>query len=574
MADLAKAKILIELRRLEDAARELRAVLAVEPDNAEATTYLAQTAFLSRDYREAAAQCTNALRTAPKHQFALRIQALTLLHLDHHARARAEQSARRALALGPESAENHRILAIVLRERGRPADALEVIDRAAELDPADPDIHLVRGSVLRRLGRSGTRHRPGPAVAAYREALRLQPENAGAVHDLALVDLDRGRLRPALRGVLSAAAMDPTLVPLIRGNVAVVIRRAARRVHWCLAAIALLSLILGSFPDATAAGDEWPPDILPQMQAKSEQAAPHRYSSTASPRPNPPQAPQAAPVRSQLAGSSQLGLSLAGRQQSGSPVVGSSQSGLLLADWPQSGPLVAVWPQPGPPVAGSPQSGSQLAGSSQRGLLLAVWPQPGLSMVGWPQSGSLVVGSSQSGLLLAGWPQLDPPLAGWWRSGALQVGPAENGLAQDDPVQTGPQTTPSWPGGVGPGLPDGLTFPSIPTFPSLSPTPSEDIAPSRGRSGAGLGSAGRVVAGAGIGGLGLVAVWWLGVIPGRRRRFVLAAIWASTATATRLVVAGLGVVGCAVAAVSGLRGPLTLVFFLLVVAGVVLRRVL
>ncbi|MBF6062554.1 tetratricopeptide repeat protein [Nocardia terpenica] len=444
MADLAKAKILIELHRLEDAARELRAVLAVEPDNAEAAAYLAQTAFLSRDYREAAAQCANALRAAPKQQFALRIQALTLLHLDHHARARAEQSARRALALGPGSAENHRILAIVLRERGRPAEALEVIDRAAELDPADPDIHLVRGSVLRRLGRSGARHRPGPAVAAYREALRLQPENAGAVHDLALVDLDRGRLRPALRGVLSAAAMDPTLAPLVRGNVAVVIRRAARRVHWCLAAIALLSLILGSFPDSTAAGDEWPPGVPPQTQAKSEQAAPQQYSYTGSPRPAPPQAPQ--------------------------------------------------------------------------------------------------------------------------------IGSSENGLSQDDPAQTGPPVTPSWPGGVGAGLPDGLTFPPIPTFPSLSPMPSEDIAPSRGRSGAGLSSAGRVVAGAGVGGLAVVAVWWLGVIPWGRRRFVLAAAWASTATATRLVVVGLGVVGCAAAAVSGLRGPLTLVFFLLVVAGVVLRR--
>ncbi|QIS17255.1 tetratricopeptide repeat protein [Nocardia terpenica] len=422
MADLAKAKILIELRRLEDAGRELRAILAVEPDNAEAATYLAQTAFLSRDYREAAAQCANALRTAPKHQFALRIQALTLLHLDQHARARAEQSARRALALGPGSAENHRILAIVLRERGRPAEALEVIDRAAELDPAEPDIHLVRGSVLRRLGRSGARHRPGPAVAAYREALRLQPENAGAVHDLALVDLDRGRLRPALRGVLSAATMDPTLTTLVRGNVAVVIRRAARRVHWSLATIALLSLLLGSFPDATAAGGEWSPGRVSPMQVKVERVAP------------------------------------------------------------------------------------------------------------------------------------------------------QNGSPQGDPSQTGSSTTPSGPTGGWPGLPDGLTIPPIPTFPSLSPMPSEDIAPTRVHGGAALGSAGRVVAGGGLGVLVLVAVWWLGVIPWRRRRFVVAAAWASPATATRLVVVGLGVVGCAVAAVTGLRGSLTLVFFLLVVAGVVLRR--
>ncbi|KZM68618.1 hypothetical protein AWN90_12335 [Nocardia terpenica] len=69
-----------------------------------------------------------------------------------------------------------------------------------------------------------------------------------------------------------------------------------------------------------------------------------------------------------------------------------------------------------------------------------------------------------------------------------------------------------------------------------------------------------------------VAVRQLGGLPQGRRGIVVAAAWASTATATRLVVVGLGVVGCAAAAVSGLRGPLTLVFFLLVVAGVVLRR--
>lgn len=247
MADLERAKVLVELRRLTEAREQLAAVLAVEPDNAEAATYLAQAAYLDQRYREAADQSAAALRIQPRNQFAMRIHALALLNTGDAGRRQAQHVARQVVALGPEFAENHRILAIVLRECGDLPEALVAIDRAVELDPDEADIHVARGSILRRMGQCGTRFRPGPAAEAYRTALRLEPESAYAVHDLAIVELNGHRLRNALRGVLKAATMEPGLGDLVRTNVATVVRHALRRMHWVLVAVAFVTLVLGGF---------------------------------------------------------------------------------------------------------------------------------------------------------------------------------------------------------------------------------------------------------------------------------------------------------------------------------------
>ncbi|WP_067664259.1 tetratricopeptide repeat protein [Nocardia miyunensis] len=253
MADLERAKVLIELRRLSEAREQLAEVLAAEPDNAEAATYLAQAAYLDQRYREAAEQSAAALRIQPRNQFAMRIHALALLNTDDAGRWQAQQMARRVVALGPEFAENHRILAIVLRECGLLPEALAAIDRAVELDPDEADIHVARGSILRRMGHCGNRFRSGPAADAYRTALRLEPESAYAVHDLAIVELNGRRLRNALRGVLTAATMDPGLGDLVRTNVATVIRHALRRMHWVLTVIAFVALVLGGLNGSQSA---------------------------------------------------------------------------------------------------------------------------------------------------------------------------------------------------------------------------------------------------------------------------------------------------------------------------------
>jgi hypothetical protein len=62
------------------------------------------------------------------------------------------------------------------------------------------------------------------AAAEFREALRINPEDAVARNDLARTELLAGRYAAAVAGFGEAAALDPMVVP--SGNVAVAVRAA------------------------------------------------------------------------------------------------------------------------------------------------------------------------------------------------------------------------------------------------------------------------------------------------------------------------------------------------------------
>lgn len=443
MADLERAKVLIELRRLSEAREQLAAVLAAEPDNAEAATYLAQAAYLDQRYREAADQSAAALRIQPRNQFAMRIHALALLNTGDAGRWQAQQVARQVVALGPEFAENHRILAIVLRECGHLPEALAAIDRAVELDPDEADIHVARGSILRRMGHCGNRFRQGPAADAYHTALRLEPESAYAVHDLAIVELNGRRLRSALRGVLNAATMDPGLGNLVRTNVATVIRHAVRRMHWVLVVVAFVALIIGEFHG---------PQTAVPLDSSQAQAVREWHDSPA---------PQLVPVGS------------------GAPAAQSATE------------VPAAAPPPGPGVANSAGTGPETS----------VAPAPG------------------------------------------------------KPVMT------NAPGGQG--------NPTTTTAPSTHSAANSSTTSDSTR----LGTAGRDLGAIGLGLIVVVSLWWLGVVPRRRWRFVLRAAWSNPPTALRLVVFGVGMLVCVLGVATGLRVFLSVAEPALLALGIILRRI-
>ena len=87
---------------------------------------------------------------------------------------RAEQRARAALAINPESAEARLMLARIAVERGRFHDAISDARRSIELDPANPDAHYLLGVALERLGALDEAHN------AYTQALELDPGDAHA----------------------------------------------------------------------------------------------------------------------------------------------------------------------------------------------------------------------------------------------------------------------------------------------------------------------------------------------------------------------------------------------------------
>ena len=93
----------------------------------------------------------------------------------------------RALKRGPQPASTHFNLALALWGDNRPADAMAELDTAHELAPDDADVQFFRGVVALRL------ERLPEAKAAFREAVRLDPQHADAAYNLALLESLRPR---------------------------------------------------------------------------------------------------------------------------------------------------------------------------------------------------------------------------------------------------------------------------------------------------------------------------------------------------------------------------------------------
>ncbi|CAM3351654.1 hypothetical protein H7J08_22650 [Mycobacterium frederiksbergense] len=155
----------------------------------------------------------------------------------------------------PDSALAQYTYASLLRESGRDGDALAVVDEALRLSPAFPDALVLRGDLRRSL--SGAHE----AEADYLQALRLQPEHALAVHNLAVSRLRMGTATEAVRGLLEAGRLDPGLAPLALGNITLAVTRVLR---WATASVVLLAAALIV---VTAMYDEGLPSLLPRVLA-------------------------------------------------------------------------------------------------------------------------------------------------------------------------------------------------------------------------------------------------------------------------------------------------------------------
>ncbi len=92
----------------------------------------------------------------------------------------AERLYREALARAPDLAGAVHYLGVVLYQRGRPEEAMPLLDRAVALEPGECEYHNNRGLVLAALQRTAE------AIAAYRRALEIKPDHATAWNNLGL----------------------------------------------------------------------------------------------------------------------------------------------------------------------------------------------------------------------------------------------------------------------------------------------------------------------------------------------------------------------------------------------------
>lgn len=125
--------------------------------------------------------------------------------------AEAEAQLKAALTKGPDVPEVQRAWAHFLTGQRRAAEAEAPLRKAAELDPKSAAIRVDLGDLYRQW-----LSRPQDAAVAYREAIALEPGNAGAQYALGLSLANLGKTAEAEAALTEAARLAPKnpLVPV------------------------------------------------------------------------------------------------------------------------------------------------------------------------------------------------------------------------------------------------------------------------------------------------------------------------------------------------------------------------
>lgn len=201
-AQLDRARTLLALRRPAEAERELRGLLAQDPENVNGHAYLSVALVEQRKTPEAISEAMEAVRLAPDHWFSHYVagQAYYRAGRPHEAAAAARaclaltpeyapawellarvhfyleqwpqvaEAARRGIAIDPEDPDLAGLLAMALTMLGDAAQAKDAAARAVGLDPESAMAHLAYGRAQLAFGS------PGEAARAFREVLRLAPQ--------------------------------------------------------------------------------------------------------------------------------------------------------------------------------------------------------------------------------------------------------------------------------------------------------------------------------------------------------------------------------------------------------------
>ncbi|BCJ44041.1 hypothetical protein GCM10010168_68440 [Actinoplanes ianthinogenes] len=200
----------LQLQRGEPAAAAdlLGPVLAAEPDHLPALVLMTH-AQLALDKPELAHEVAGrAVRQAPGSAEALTALSRTLTALGRH--DETISTAREAVARQPENPYRHNRLAWALLEQGtRSVEAEHAAREAVRLDQDEADFRITYAVVMKQL------NLPKRAREALLDALKLDPENAVARHELAAFDVVQrnpfalSRLARGATGLVAALRADP-----------------------------------------------------------------------------------------------------------------------------------------------------------------------------------------------------------------------------------------------------------------------------------------------------------------------------------------------------------------------------
>ncbi len=115
----------------------------------------------------------------------------------------AAQSCRVLLAHDPSSPEANHLLGLICYNQGKNTDARDLLTRATASSRATGRMYSNLGAVLNTIGETER------AVAAYRRALDLEPDNPWALNNLGVLYRNSGRAGPAVEVFKKALVLKP-----------------------------------------------------------------------------------------------------------------------------------------------------------------------------------------------------------------------------------------------------------------------------------------------------------------------------------------------------------------------------
>ncbi|MDE0864664.1 MAG: tetratricopeptide repeat protein [Rubripirellula sp.] len=197
-----RAQLLLTQRRYDLAERELRSMLAVEPNDAPSLALLALCILHDPErMTEATNAAQRGVAVAPDES--LNHYALAACYLRRNRNEEAEAAIQVSLMLDPHDADAFAVLAQANFARQRYQDALVATDQGLAIDPEHGDCSNVRTITLERLGRGIE------AVAASVQRLKQDPRDpmAHAAHGHTL--LNAGQYQDAQVAFREALRLDP-----------------------------------------------------------------------------------------------------------------------------------------------------------------------------------------------------------------------------------------------------------------------------------------------------------------------------------------------------------------------------
>ncbi len=237
---VVRAGLLNDAGRHAEVPRMVAPVLAHDPGDVAALTELARARCGLEEY-PAALEVAGALtRADPDGTFAHLVAAEAYFRLGDY--PRALQAAQEATRLAPEAAVGHRMVAWAAGEiPGQRQLAWAAANHATTLEPGNSSNHTLCGTLAMEA------HDHALAEKAFATALGIDPGDAIAAHNLAVLRQRQGRLVDATEGLLNSARLDPGQ-KLVPSNLTGVVLSWLQRTHFGLWGAALVLRVINQDP--------------------------------------------------------------------------------------------------------------------------------------------------------------------------------------------------------------------------------------------------------------------------------------------------------------------------------------